>query len=320
MSVYNCERYLAAAIESILAQTFGDFEFLILNDGSTDGSAAIIDRYAQADTRIRAIHRENRGLIASLNQLLDEARAPVVARMDGDDVAYPDRFAKQYAFLAVNPDFGVVSSWTDDINGDGELITAGTGGHPSDYEGFLAALHHSTPICHPATMYRRELVLAAGGYHQAYRHCEDYDLWCRLADTTKLCSLPERLMQYRRTESQVSNRHIVEQQTNAAIAYQAWMERRAGRPDPTAQLAEMPPIEELDALFERAGVSQAVQARVAPGIVYSHTALSGRGFDIVLDHIKGGGDRAGMLRTVVRLLRFGEIARAVTLLATLVVA
>ncbi|MEP7222609.1 MAG: glycosyltransferase [Novosphingobium sp.] len=319
MSVYNCERYLAAAIESILGQTFGDFEFLILNDGSSDGSAAIIDRYAQGDARIRPIHRENRGLIASLNQLLAEARAPVVARMDGDDVAYPQRFAKQYAFLAENPDFGVVSSWTDDINGDGELITAGGAGHPSDYQGFLAALPHSTPICHPATMYRRDLVLAVGGYHQAYRHCEDYDLWCRLADVTKLCSLPERLMQYRRTESQVSNRHIVEQQTNAAIAYQAWMERRAGRPDPTASLAEMPPIEALDALFGRAGVSRAVQARVAPGIVYSHTALSGRGFNIVLNHIRSGGDRAGMLRTVVRLLRFGELSRAATLLATLLV-
>jgi len=317
MSVYNCEAYLAPAIESILTQTFSDFEFLILNDGSRDGSADIIDAYAARDSRIRAIHRENRGLIASLNQLLAESRAPIVARMDGDDVAYPHRFTKQYTFLAEHPDYGVVSSWTDDIGADGEIIAAGGADHPSTHEGFLAAVHHSTPLCHPATMYRRDLVLQAGGYHQAFRHCEDYDLWLRLADITRLCSLPEKLMQYRRTESQVSNRHIVEQATNGAIAYQAWIERRTGRRDPTADLTEMPPIEQLDTLFGREGVSRAVETRVATGILYSHTALSGPGFDIVLSHLRHGGDRSGMMRTVLRLLRFGEIRRALRLLAAL---
>ena len=86
MSVYNGERFLAAAIESILGQTFGDFEFLIVDDGSRDGTAGIIRDYASLDRRIRPIIRENRGLVASLNQLLTEARAPLVARMDGDDV------------------------------------------------------------------------------------------------------------------------------------------------------------------------------------------------------------------------------------------
>lgn len=318
MSVYNGERYLALAIESILAQTFDDFEFLILDDGSSDDSAGIIDSYAARDTRIRAIHRENRGLIASLNELLEAARAPIVARMDSDDIAYPHRFARQYAFLEANPDYGVVSSWTDDIDGEGQPIQVVAGKrHPTDHAGFLKMIHHGTALCHPSAMYRRDTVLAIGGYHAAFRHCEDYDLWLRLADATKLCSLPEKLMQYRRTEDQVSYRHIVEQQINAAIAYAAWLERRAGRPDPTADLEVMPPIEKLDALFGRPGISQFVRSRVAPGLVYSHHALTSRGFDIVLDHIREGGNRDGMLRTVLRLLRFGEPARALRLATAL---
>jgi glycosyltransferase involved in cell wall biosynthesis len=317
MSVYNCERYLALAIESILAQTVPDFEFLIVNDGSKDNSAQIIDGYAARDARIRPIHRENRGLIASLNQLLAEARAPLVARMDGDDIACPERFARQLAFMRDRPDYGVVSTWTHDIDADGNPSVTRDFEHPTNHAGFLEALHHSTPLCHPSVMYRRDLVLGIGGYHAAFKHCEDYDLWLRLADVTKLCSLPERLMHYRRTDDQVSNRHIVEQQTNAAIAYLAWLERRAGRRDPTADLLEMPPIDALDDLFERKGMTGAVRARVAQGVIYSRTALTSRGLDIVIDHIESGGECSGMWRAVVRLLRFGEPARAMRLAAAL---
>ncbi len=103
MSVYNGERFLAEAIDSILAQSFPDLEFLILDDGSRDATPAMLRDYAEKDSRIRPISRENRGLVASLNQLLDEARAPIVARMDADDIAHPERFAKQMRFLADNP-------------------------------------------------------------------------------------------------------------------------------------------------------------------------------------------------------------------------
>ncbi len=317
MSVYNCERYVGLAIESILAQSFSDFEFIIIDDGSSDKSAAIIDDFAQIDMRIRAFHRENKGLIFSLNQALAEARAPIVARMDADDIAHPQRFERQIAFLREHPDYGVISAWTTDIDENGRPYPIADHAHPDTHEGFLAALEHGTPLCHPATMYRRDLVLAVGGYHAAFKHCEDLDLWLRLAEKTRLCSLPERLMQYRRTEGQVSNRHIVEQQINGAIARIAWAERRAGRPDPTEGLSEMPGLDGLDTLFGRMGVAAEVERRVAPGIVYSHNALAGNGFDIVLRHIKRGGDRSGMWRTVARLCRFGEPARAASLLATL---
>lgn len=108
MSVYNAERYLADALMSILGQSFTDFEFLILDDGSHDNSLSIIKQYAAQDERIVIISRENKGLIVSLNEMLAMARAPLIARMDADDISLPHRFAEQLAFLNDHPDHGVV--------------------------------------------------------------------------------------------------------------------------------------------------------------------------------------------------------------------
>ena len=318
MSVFNGERFLAAAIESVLTQTFGDFEFLILDDGSRDDTAAIIEDYARRDARIRPILRENRGLVASLNQLLDEARAPLVARMDADDISRPERFARQIAFLAGNPDYGVVGSWCEDIDEHGGPYQVAGRDHPVSHDGFLVAIENGwNLLCHPAVMYRRDLVRSVGGYHAAFPHCEDLDLWLRLASVTRLCSLPERLIRYRHYSGQVSSRHSTQQQIGAAVARLAYDERKAGRPDPTASLAALPPIEQLDALFGRPGVASAVRARVAPSLLYSRAGLGGDGFDLVVDFLREGGARDGMWRTVARLMRFGEPVRAARLAATL---
>ncbi len=318
MSVFNGERFLAPAIESVLAQTFGDFEFLIVDDGSRDRTSAILQDFAARDVRIRPIIRENRGLVASLNQLLAEARAPLVARMDADDLSRPDRFARQIAFLAGNPDHGVVGTWSEDIDEFGRPYSVHGPEHPDTHAGFLAAIENGWPLlCHPAVMYRRELVLAVGGYHSAFRHCEDLDLWLRLAGVTKLCSIPERLIHYRHYAEQVSNRHATEQQIGAAIARLAYDERKAGRPDPTADLAMLPPLDGLDALFGREGAARAVRARVAPALLYSRSGLGDNGFDMLVDYVREGGMRAGLWRTVARLVRFGEPVRAARLAATL---
>ncbi len=318
MSVYNAERFLAEAIESVLTQTFADFEFLILDDGSTDGSRAIIERYAQRDPRIRLIARENRGLIVSLNQLLHEARAPLVARMDADDICLPERFAEQYAFLQDHPDHGVVGCWTSDIDEKGDPYPLKTADHPETHESFLTAIETRQPLlCHPAVMYRLDLVRSVGGYHAAFRHCEDLDLWLRLAGVTRICNLPKRLIKYRRYEQQVSSRHATEQQVGAAVARLAYQERVAGRPDPTASLTALPPIEGLDALFGQAGAARAVRRQVAPGLLYSKAGLQDHGFNVVLQHLRDGGAHAGMWRTVVRLLSFGSPLRAARLAMTL---
>ncbi|WP_082826276.1 glycosyltransferase [Croceicoccus estronivorus] len=314
MSVYNGERFLAEAIQSVLIQTFGDFEFLILDDGSTDSSRAIISSAAARDSRVRAISRENRGLIASLNQLLDEARAPYIARMDADDICKPKRFERQVAFLESHPDYGVIGTWTDDIDEDGAPYRITAADLPTTHEAFVQAIENEAPlICHPAVMMRREVVLAAGGYHAAFRHCEDLDLWLRLASMTKLASIPEHLLLYRHYAGQVSSRHAVEQQIGAAIARVAYRERVAGRPDPTAQITTLPPIDTLDTLFARAGVAREVRAMVAQALLYSPVAIRGEGFDLLLRHLAEGGSREGMWRTVARLIRLGEPLRAARL-------
>ncbi len=317
MSVYNADRFLDEAIASIRAQSWGEFEFLILNDGSIDGSRSIIDAHAAADPRIVPIHRENRGLVASLNELLERARAPIVARMDADDIALPERFERQLAFLRDHPDYGVIGCWTTDIDEAGEPFALSGADHPVTHRAFLGAIAGGPLLCHPSAMMRVDAVRAVGGYHAAFRHCEDYDLWLRLAGVTRLGSLPERLLKYRHTESQVSSRHAVEQQTGAAIAYLAWRERSAGRPDPTATLDRLPPVGELDALFGRAGVDEEVRARVAPRLLYSRIALSSDGYDLLLAHIREGGRTPGLWRTVARLVSLGEPARAARLAATL---
>lgn len=318
MSVYNGRRFLASAVESVLAQDFDDFEFLIVDDGSTDGSVDIIRDYAHKDARIRPILRENRGLIASLNEMLALARAPIVARMDADDICRPDRFRKQMDFLSTHPDYGVVGSWSEDIGEDGENLIRSGADHPQTHEDLLAAIEAGGQlICHPAAMYRRDIVLTVGGYHAAFRHCEDLDLWLRLSGVTKLGNIPERLLRYRRYPGQVSSRHATEQQIGTAVAQVAWRTRRAGMADPTFSLERLPPIAQLDSLFGQPGISQGVREQTALGLLYSASAMRGEGFDLLIEHLREGGRRDGMWRTVVRLLRFGEPVRAARLAATL---
>lgn len=318
MSVYNGERYLSEAIESVVAQSFGDFEFLIVDDGSRDDTAAIIRRHAARDPRIRPIIRENRGLIASLNEMLEVAQAPLVARMDADDICRPDRFAKQIAFLAANPDYGVVGSWSEDIGEQGEALQRGGEDHPLNHEEMLRAIDNGGQlICHPAAMYRRDIVLSVGGYHAAFRHCEDLDLWLRLASVTKMGNIPERLVRYRRYPGQVSSRHATEQQIGTAVARLAWKEREAGRSDPTATLGSLPPIGELDGLFGQPGTARMVREQVALGLLYSSAGLRDEGFELLMAHLRDGGRRDGMWRTVARLVRFGEPLRALRLAAML---
>ncbi len=117
-------------------------------------------------------------MIASLNRLIGEAQAPLIARMDGDDIAMPERFERQLAFLDAHPDYGVVGTSTHDIDEQGRL-SPNSDFHPLDHASFVAVQEDGPLLCHPSVMMRRDLVREAGGYRAAFAHCEDYDLWLR---------------------------------------------------------------------------------------------------------------------------------------------
>jgi len=205
ISAYNAHRYLAEAMESILAQTFRDSEVIVVDDGSTDDTKKLLDGYAARDNRLHIISRPNKGLTVSLNEALAAVRAPLIARMDADDVALPERFAKQVQFLAEHPDIVCISSAVELIDPFGVHIGVLT--PPADHAAIDTSLlkGNGGAIIHPAAMMRTEVVRQVGGYQEKYNNSEDLDLWLRLAEVGKLANLPETLLKYRRDLGSVSH-------------------------------------------------------------------------------------------------------------------
>jgi glycosyltransferase involved in cell wall biosynthesis len=197
MPAYNAERYLEEAVESILAQTYKDFEFLIIDDGSTDGTRGILERFAARDPRVRYRSRPNTGLVVALNEMIAMARAPLLARMDADDVALPDRFERQVHYLKAHPEVLVVGGMIDLIDYKGRVIASGGNPLTDDAELQQSALEGKTPLSHPTVMMRREVVLAVGGYRQEMDLAEDLDLWLRLGERGQLANLPRVVLKYR---------------------------------------------------------------------------------------------------------------------------
>jgi glycosyltransferase involved in cell wall biosynthesis len=197
LPVYNTERYVAQAVESILNQTLGDFELLILDDGSTDGSLEILRRYADRDPRIRLTSRPNKGLAASLNELIDQSRGEFLARMDADDIALPERFARQVEYLRAHPEYVLIGCRVRVIDPEGDPMCdwCTQQEHEAIDTCYLGG-NVITAICHPAFMMRRDAVLAVGKY-RLFEVSEDIDLVLRLAEYGRIANVPDVLLQYR---------------------------------------------------------------------------------------------------------------------------
>jgi glycosyltransferase involved in cell wall biosynthesis len=196
MSAYNAQRYLDEAVSSILDQTFRDFEFIIIDDGSTDGSLAILKRFEALDPRIRLISRPNTGYCRALNEALSLARGKYVARMDADDICSSDRFEKQIRFLEEHPEVVVVGAAVEIIDGDGRLLLR-TPKPTTDEEIQNAALSGHCLIVHSLAIIRREAMQAVGGYDESVYPSEDLDLWLRIGELGLLANLPDFLGKYR---------------------------------------------------------------------------------------------------------------------------
>ena len=202
MSVYNGSRYLQESVESILNQTFTDFEFIIIDDGSTDNTWEILTKYADQDQRIKLFkNEENIGLTKSLNKGLMLAQGEYVARQDADDISLPERFEKQVDFLHKQPKVILVSSNYEYIDSEGSLLGKPKPAGGSDITAWYL-LFYNRIGAHGLAMFRRDPVINIGGYSESYRYSQDYELWSRLTKVGALVILPDLLQLYRRNHSE----------------------------------------------------------------------------------------------------------------------
>lgn len=207
MLVYNGEKYIKEAIESILNQTFRDFELLIINDGSTDNSIGIINEFK--DSRIRILHNEgNKGLVYSRNMSVSVAKGEFIAVMDCDDISQKKRLEKQLNFLEENPEFAVVGSLVQSINKEGKPIGEAWSLYASP-EKIKAIMLFRNFIANPASMIRKE-ILRQNSYENLYPPAEDYALWVRIIENYKVWNIPEILLYYRVHDLNISSLRIAQ--------------------------------------------------------------------------------------------------------------
>ena len=200
MPVHNAAPYLDAAIGSVLNQTYRDFEFVILDDGSTDGSTEKLREWAAKDERIR-LHRleSNSGPAESSNLVVRRARGELIARMDADDVSLPDRLEQQVELLKRRPEVGLVGTLCDVIDKDGRIVRTRDLWRLTRRSWFA-------PFPHGSIMYRRELFNLAGGYRPQCVYWEDQDMFLRMSSRTRVVTIPRSL--YRHRQSPVSTRLV----------------------------------------------------------------------------------------------------------------
>jgi len=223
LAAYNAERYLRSAVDSILAQTFSDFEFIVIDDGSADRTKQIIESFN--DPRIRLISRPNKGLTPSLNEALHLAQGEFIARMDADDLSTSRRFEIQVDFLRSHPDVVLLGGAYDLIDGAGRYLTTIT--PPTDDATLQEhALSGRTPICHPLAMMRRNAMLQAGGYDDSFTVAQDLDLWLKLGEVGTLAAVKDVLLQYRQHEESVSEKKQELQVANMRRACESAYVRR----------------------------------------------------------------------------------------------
>lgn len=227
MSVYNGERYLREALDSILAQTFAGFEFIIIDDGSSDNTWSILRNYAAQDSRIVLMRNEtNVGLAASLSGGLELAQSEYIARMDADDISLPERLATQVAFLDEHPDIGVVGCAACVIDAEGS--PARVTDLPTMHGLILWSLCFHSPFVHPSVVFRKSVIERVGGYDDTLLVNQDRDLWQRLSSVTRFENLPDVLLLYRRHPAGSSCFHADMQARNSARAGRRMMTQVLG--------------------------------------------------------------------------------------------
>lgn len=208
MSVYNGEKYLRESMDSILNQTFSDFEFIIINDGSTDKTRQILESYT--DPRIRLFHQENIGLTKSLNKGIELARGEYIARQDADDVSMKDRLSKLISFFGTSPSpFGLATSSFYKIDHEGKITEQIN--LPTNPIHILWRLLFENPIVHSGVLFPKKIFCEVGGYNEDIPYAQDYDLWSRITDCYEIAIVKDPLVSWRETEGGICCRKKPEQ-------------------------------------------------------------------------------------------------------------
>ncbi len=232
MPTYNGAKYIESAIDSILRQTFTDFELLIIDDGSTDETSSVVSKLAAIDERIQYRSRENRGIVASRNEIIEMARGEFISVLDHDDIAPPRRLEMAVEYLRHNTDYSVVGGDMEIVDSDGDTLVIWKmlrAHHEIDN----ALLKGGLVIGHPAATMRRVDVIAVGGYRKSYETAEDLDLFLRLAERGLLTNLPEIMVKYRiHHHNTGSSQAGVSKQANAAFRALIDCQKRRGLSGP----------------------------------------------------------------------------------------
>ena len=258
MPVFNGERFLREAIDSILAQSFRDFEFIIVNDGSTDGTASLLGSYAGSDPRVRVYHQENKGVTESRNRACGLARGKYIAQMDADDIAARNRLEWQIEFMERHAEIGAVGGAVEFIDSRGRALY--TAHFPVQDEEINSALLRHCALPHSGAVIRKEAFLSVGGYRILFVDAEDHELWLRIAERWRLANLEAVVVKYRIHADQASCQKP-RQQTLSALAAHAFASlRRNGSPEPLISEERI-----TSEVLARLGVDQAAQQRALEG-------------------------------------------------------
>jgi glycosyltransferase involved in cell wall biosynthesis len=221
LPVYNSEAFLSDAIGSILSQSYNNFELIIVNDGSTDGSGGIIGRFR--DPRIRCVYQENSGIVAALNRGLSLAQGEFIARMDADDISLPTRFEKQVGYLIQNPDVVLVGGRSIPIDSNGDIDEDKVSKKVQRHEKRIATDFSTFPpkvatALHPLIMMRSAAIRAIGGYRHGFDYAEDYDMYIRISQYGCICNIEDTILKYRYHGTNISIKNTFDQEKNAALS------------------------------------------------------------------------------------------------------
>ena len=275
---YNTEKYLCEAVDSVLAQTHGDFEMICVDDGSTDRSFEIMNSYN--DSRIRIFQQENGGPHAAYNTALSLAEGLYIAVMDSDDVCKEHRFEMQADFLDDHPNIGVVGSYPEFIDSKGNV--SGSWAIPTSTSWVKRRLLAYPSLIHPTTMYRREIYDALGGYPEM-RYAEDYAYWTRIALHFDLANIPEVLLSHRWHEHNVSNEHSETQIENHRKIRRSYWEHLPDQPNDFEQIQkELKSLitEEMDNLNGVHHKKRLIKQLIEDNIGQAHLAFGAQREDV----------------------------------------